>query len=263
MSLMKNIHTLVCCSLLVASALAGCEKDLPINQNPESRMAFVYERMKDTLVTRSFAFYNDDVMFDTVWLDFMLLGVPADHERPIAFRQLPTGQHDAVPGVHYVPFDDPGLAGFYKLPANALSVTVPFVFKRDASLKEDDYRLKITFEANEAFVISIKERATRTILISDQLVKPNRWDGLMDYFFGKYGKEKHRFLAQTFGGKWDDEYLDKEIHANAYSDQVLIMNMVRRAYEALATLNAQRAAAKGAPDPLKEADGTIVEFPEI
>ncbi len=246
---------------LACTFFASCEKDLPINSDPESRLAFVYEYTEDSVVTSTFAYYSEDVVYDTVWLDITLYGMPVDYERPIALEQVMTGQNDAVSGVHYVPFDDPDLvANYYVFPANALSSKIPFVVKRDPSLKTADYKLKITFKPNEAFGYSVKERSTRSILIADQLVKPNNWDYSINYFFGDYGKEKHRFLSQVFEANWDEEYIENEILSHM-SDQIVIMGMVRKAGQALADLNAEREAA--GLEPLKEEDGTVVTIPNM
>ena len=116
-----------------------------------------------------------------------------------------------------------------------------------------------TFKPNEYFGQSVKERASRSVLIADQLVRPNNWDGTMEWFFGEYGTEKHFFLIQTFGGNWDDAYIEEEILAYYYTDQMVLMGMARRAGEALSELNAEREA--NGLGLLKEADGTVVEIP--
>ncbi len=257
---MKRMYdTLLAGMLLAAPLFVSCEKDLSINPNPESRMAFVYKNTEDSLVSNSFAYYEDDVVIDTVWLDVMLYGTLEDYDRPIALEQVTTGENDAVPGKHYVAFDDAQLATYYKLPANQLETKLPIVLLRDASLKEENYTLKITFKPNEYFGQSVKERASRSVLIADQLVRPNNWDGTMEWFFGEYGTEKHFFLIQTFGGNWDDAYIEEEILAYYYTDQMVLMGMARRAGEALSELNAEREA--NGLGLLKEADGTVVEIP--
>lgn len=257
---MKKIYVLLMGISLIGTLFVSCEQDLPINQNPESRMAFVYDNLEDSVVTSSFAYYEDDIVIDTVWFDVMLYGMPVDYDRPIALEQVKTGQNDAVAGTHYVPFDDVELASkYYILPANALKATLPIILKRDASLKTDNYNLKITFKPNDAFMASVKERSSRGIIIADQLVKPNSWNYVMDYFFGDYGKEKHFFLIQTFGGNWDDEYIEKEILSYYTTDQMVIMGKARRAGEELAKLNAERET--NGEGQLKEKDGTVVEFP--
>lgn len=81
----------------------------------------------------------------------------------------------------------------------------------------------------------------------------------MEWFFGEYGTEKHFFLIQTFGGNWDDAYIEEEILAYYYTDQMVLMGMARRAGEALSELNAEREA--NGLGLLKEADGTVVEIP--
>lgn len=90
---MKRIYdTLLAGMLLAAPLFVSCEKDLSINPNPESRMAFVYKYTEDSLVSNSFAYYEDDVVIDTVWLDVMLYGTLEDYDRPIALEQVTTGE---------------------------------------------------------------------------------------------------------------------------------------------------------------------------
>lgn len=257
---MKKIYMLLAGIPLLGILLASCEKDLSINSNPESRIAFVYEDAEDSLVSCTFAYYEDDVVIDTVWLEVMLYGMPTDYDRLISLEQIMTGNNDAVSGTHYVPFDDNELMSkFYKLPANALKTQIPVVLKRDPSLKNEDFMLKIGIKPNDTFVYSVKERNSRVLLLADQLIKPNNWDATVEWFFGEYGKEKHFFLIQVFGGEWNEEYIENEILSYYYTDQTVLMGMARKAGEELAKLNAEREA--NGEGLLKEADGTVVEIP--
>lgn len=217
---MKRIYALIMGMCMLLPMFTACEKDLPIYDNSQCWLKFSYSRDADSLISYSFAYGASDVMIDTVKVKIQLMGNIAEYDRPIALEQIMTGDNDAVSGEHYVPFDDPELTQkYYFLPKNATIAEIPIVLKRSASLKNANYNLKFTIKNNDVFAVGSKERSTRSILIADQLVKPNGWNGTIDYFFGKYSQAKHKFMIDTTGDRWDDDYFSNELYIYVSGDQ--------------------------------------------
>lgn len=254
---MKNIYKFLLGLCTVFPALTSCEKDLPVYNNEACGLMFEYKYERDSVFGYSFAFGPSDVTIDTVFMKVSLLGNVTDYDRPIALQQVLTGKNDARPGEHYVPFDDPSLASKYILPAKATSATIPVVFKRDATLKSADYILKLTFKPNEAFTFAAKERAYRTLTVSDQLLMPNNWRLYCQHFFGRYGKVKHQFMIDVTGFRWDNEYVDNEVKRYLSSDQNVLFGLQYKLRDAVKQYNATH------KEPLwegEEYDNALVKF---
>ncbi len=153
--------------LLVAPFFIACEKDLPVYENQECWLKFEYRYWRDTLSNKSFAYH--EMPTDTVWVKVQLMGFPADHDRIIPLKQVPVGDHDAVSGEHYVPFDDTELLQkYYFIPKGEVMREVPIVLKRASSLDAADYTLRLTIGENEFFSAGSKESLSKRIVISNE-----------------------------------------------------------------------------------------------
>lgn len=252
---MKNICKTMLSMGLAVFLFTGCENDLPVYEGGESWLKFEYEYTRDSIINYSFAYGHSSVQIDTVELELQLMGEVKDYDRPFTLKQVPAGGLDAVAGEHYVPFDNQELVSAYVLPANATKVTVPVVLKRDPSLKENPYTLRLTIGETGEFACGSKERAYRTIVIADELTKPNGWDNL-EHFFGTWGKVKHQFMIDVSGNKWDEEYVQGLVDI-MYTDQGYLFYWNDIFRQALKKYNAN-------PDndpPLREAGGGSVTFP--
>lgn len=259
--------------LLLTAMLGSCEKDLPLYDEQVSRINFYYPNVTtetmDSTLTRtaySFVFDAEDVKADTVWLEVETMGFVADHDRAVKLVQVDTTANNAVPGKHYVAFDDPSLAAYYQIPAGMARAKLPVVLLRDASLKDTSVVLKIQLAANENFQPGYPVYQTRVITFSDRLSEPSAWSKPRYYdpnypewgtytlsvYFGAYGPVKHRFLIETTGKKWDNDYLEELING----DSNYLNYLIDELQKTLDTLNAKRQA-QGL-DVLKEADGTPV-----
>lgn len=251
---MKNICKTMLGMGLAVSLFTGCENDLPVYEGGESWLKFEYEYTRDSIINYSFAYGHSSVQIDTVELELQLMGEVKDYDRPFTLKQVPAGGLDAVAGEHYVPFDDKDLVSAYVLPANATKVTVPVVLKRDPSLKEDNYTLRLTIGETGEFACGSKERAYRTIVIADELIRPNNWNGHIDYFFGTWGKAKHQFMIDVSGNKWDEEYVQGLLDI-MFTDQGYVFYWLDFFKQALAEYNATH------DTPLCEEGGEPVTFP--
>ena len=55
------------------------------------------------------------------------MGFLSDQNRPVRLEQVSTGEDDAIPGVHYVSFDDPDFTRLCFVPANQNRTQVPVI----------------------------------------------------------------------------------------------------------------------------------------
>ncbi|MDR2130057.1 MAG: DUF4843 domain-containing protein [Odoribacteraceae bacterium] len=243
----------------------SCEKELEV-YHAGAGLNFYYATPGDTLVSYSFVYGPATTTRDTVWLEVETIGRLSNTERPVVIEQLLTGTGDALPGVHYVPFDDASLRAAYTVPARQARARVPVILKRDASLQAQQVTLLARVAPTGEFPLINPGRNRVKILFSDQIEKPASWNESAYLFpFGVYGPAKHRFMIEQTGEKWDDAYfnnvlgLTKEApyynqnYDNAYCDY--LVGVLRRALQAH---NAERQA-RG-EDVLKEADDTPVSF---
>lgn len=254
-------------SLLATLFVTSCEKDLPLYDDQQARLNFRYTtpgstvtNLGDSIVGYSFV-YNSHLTQDTVWLQLRTSGFLSSVDRPFELKQVETGENDAVPGVHYVSFDDPEYKQKYLVvKADSIDVTVPVILLKDASLNDATYSLRIEVKDNEYFKSGYKELKYKRINFTNQLVKPTYWNFLMNYYMGSYGKVKHQFMIDNTKYKWDDDYLKSIGVHNSSVDQTFLIYIGNKLYKLLNELNAQRAA-QGLPD-LQEEDGTFVTFPQ-
>lgn len=232
--------------------LFSCEKDLPVYENSDCYLKFVYESDADSVVNYSFAYGDEQI--DTIWLKVRIMGFTADYDRPVCLRQILTGKDDAPANERYVPFDDEQLsAAFYKIPSGEMEAELPVVLKRAPEADTVEYVLKVAFQENNAFKYGSKENSYKKILISNQLVKPTGWDTYCSYYFGDWGKRKHEFMIDVTGEKWDNEYVS-EVWITYFQNDMNYCNYIRSLLvEALDNYEAEYGV-------LREDDGTPVSF---
>lgn len=250
---MKKIYKIILGVLMLSPMFVSCEKDLPVFSSNDAGLKFYFEKSADTLVSYSFA-YGVETEY-AMMIKVNLMGMPVDYDRPIELQQIMTGENDAVPGEHYVAFDDPSLKEKYIMPKNATTVEIPVMLKRGASLKQKDANLKFTFKLNDVFSYTAKETSTRQIRIADQLVKPKGWDSYVKHFLGIYSKSKHQFLIENTSFKWDDEFVSGEWAGYVDSDQgycFYLNGVIREKYDAY----------KAEHGELMDDNGNPIEFPQ-
>lgn len=273
--IMKKIQWILC-AVLAIGALSGCEKDLQLYDTDTCWLNFYYDienrsKFEDRFArdAYSFVYGEDDRTRDTLWYEIQAMGFVYDHDRQIAIEQVTSDGNQAVPGKHYVAFDDPSLSGLYVMPAHQSRTKIPVVVLRDASLKQQTVTLKFVIKANDSFIPGYEEYNARYLTITDMLSEPSKWSyayplpGWTGYYnslsdwFGTYGVVKHQFLIEKTGKKWDDEYIDSLL--DGVSSFTYLNYYAAKLKGLLAEENAQRQA-QGL-DVLKESDGTVVEIP--
>lgn len=215
--IMKYLNLLYAAGLLFLAT--ACEKEIPKYSETDCRLNFYFgddlttANVQESMKKGSHSFKLNSAegqMRDTVWLEVVTMGKLSAQNRPVALEQIElTDTLNAVPGKHYVAFDDASLADLYRIPANEARVKLPIVVLRDPSLKEGDVALRITFRDNGYFQSGYPEFSIYTLTISDSLTRPDFWDKAdLDYNFGTYSPEKHALMIKWTQKPWDDEYIE-------------------------------------------------------
>ena len=253
-------------------ALSACEKDLPVYETEGAWLNFVYydyngdqvtatENVEETMCESHYSFVlqsatkGEEIQQDTFWIEVSTMGFLSDQNRTVELQQIATGENDAVPGVHYVAFNDPQLLAKSYVPAGQNATRVPIVVMRDASLADHDVTLQFTFKDNGIFKPGYEAFATHTLYISDKLAKPGLWDTYYcDYNFGTYTPAKHELMIEWTGNAWDDAYLEELFGGDSGYVTYLGQWFQRKLAEENAAREAQGL------DIYREPDGSPVSF---
>lgn len=200
-------------------------------------------------ISHSFFSLPDDQMRDTAWVDIRTIGLPADYPRPVKIVQTNIGEKDAaIPGKHYVAFDDESIRESMVVAPGNMRQMLPVILLRDPSLNSERVRIEMRIEENEYFKVGIDTLSRFMVSTTAEPQKPAIWDSYWLYTFGKWGARKMWLIMRYTGF---DEFEQRP------SENALAQYLKGMATEALEKYNAD----ENNPDrPLKEADGTIVEF---
>jgi hypothetical protein len=261
------------CLYIVAIATLGvavsCEKDMP-TWSGSDRINFETAILNDTIRSYSFLFEPDEVEQYTLWITVCTEGAVCDYERTVTVKQVPPtdNNEDAVPGVHYVAFDDPQLKVQYVIPSGAAGARLPIVLLRNPSLQTSERTLRIVLEGNEYFLLSTdKNKLHRTIVFADKYTIPKPWGeaGDVPTYFGAYGDAKYAFMIEaTHRELFDERWFEEQFRWYDYPDLGMVgWFVVDSAYMRYlqSWLQAQldeRNAGEG--EDLKEKDDTVVNF---
>lgn len=207
----------------VSPFLSSCEKDLDTYHDDQARLNFnnVANNEKVNTLNYSFVYHGSTTMQDTVWVNVSTMGFLSDSDRQVALKQVATGENDAVPGIDYVPFDDPSLQSFYVVKAKANSVRLPIVVKRTDEMKTTEKTLRVTFADNGVFQPGYETDAYCTIMISDILTKPDAWDSnYLYYYVCTWTRGIHQFLIDQTGDPWDDAFINSVVGDAGYLNYI-------------------------------------------
>jgi hypothetical protein len=240
--------------LILSALLLGSCQEKVVNKFESDNSLFFFRGSSNSkglaqIDSLSYSFFlAGSAVEDTTWLDVYLTGFPSDRDRTIPLVQTNAGQPGAaVEGIHYVPFNDPGMVSKLILPANKVWVSIPIVIKRTSEMDTQEFRLDMSITSNEFFVTGIKDRTDYTLKITALAVKPALWDNLNSFLsiFGTWGQVKMRFIIDYVG----------------YSEFDVIPNVDYRTYLRLKA-KAKLAEYEAVNGPLYELDGvTRVIFP--
>lgn len=245
---------------VVVFTMASCKKDQYYLYNDIARIQFgpdislIYNAnsaLADTL--KPFTFYYDtpDVTQDTVFFDIYAIGGISKTDRTYTLQQeqLPN-TNNAVPGKHYVAFDDPKVSKLYVIKAGTVHAKVPVILLRDASLKTTTPILKLNVIADGSFQLGEKKNLWRKVQMTDRLSRPAAWsDSYSTYYYGAYSVVKHAFMIDITGKKWDQTFMSTV----ALDEQAYYLTVIKTAL-----INYNNA---HPGNPLKDENGQLIIFP--
>jgi hypothetical protein len=195
--------------------LACREEEVPLYTEAADRLSFYYPKYVEGLEVDStqrytFVYEPRETEEDTMWVEVATSGFVTDYPRPVTLRQLESDPPRAVPGTHYVPFDDPRAASLLVIPAGATRAKLPVIVLRGASLIEAEHTLRVAIVENEYFKPGFRESREKLLTVSDILIRPSTWDPYIDQLFTTYGTETHRFMIDVAppGVIIDDSFFD-------------------------------------------------------
>lgn len=175
-------------------------------------------------------FYYEDretVSRDTVYLSVAIIGGSIPEEYSIALRQIPEYDvkyvydnkgnlvdsvktekpNKAEAGVHYVAMDSEEMKPLLIAKPGSTSAAIPVILLRDESLRTREFRLCLELVATSDFQLGERNALSRTIVVTDKLSKPKRWDDVEQYFWGAYSERKHEFITEVVQETVDDNFI--------------------------------------------------------
>ena len=245
----------------------SCEEKIPTWSGEDRVNIFLLTGLPtqpDTTQYFTFVFETPETTQHIIYVRINTEGMIRDYPRAVTLGQMSSGgDNDAVPGVHYVAFDDPQVKDLYVIPAGAQTTLFPIVLLRDPSLKESTKTLRIEIRPNEHFQRSATRGwSHRQLVFSDRLYKPRAWDepGEVTTYFGVYGQAKHLFMITVGEQPFNDNWFNNNFVWNTAEElwkarDASHMNLLSNWLQLRLT---ERNLREG--DDLKEADGTVVTF---
>lgn len=210
---------------LSASWLTGCQEAEYLLFNDIARV----QMDEEDEIRTSFYYTDASINRDTVYLTVNTIGDPEDRVRHIAMEQiseydveykydekgnlidsvLTEKPNKAVPGVHYVPMDDPEMlpVGHPAQCRNSGDTGHP---ASGHHLAKDEYRLCLRLKVTEDFLLGENTELSGTIIFSDRLSKPGFWNSSVErYYFGTYSTRKHEFMIEVMQTEIDDAWWNR------------------------------------------------------
>lgn len=252
---MKQLLIYISCIFFI-TILCNCQEKEIERYKDDPRLYFSREKWSENYSNQgdstehSFFTLPDDQLRDTVWVDIRTMGLPTDFPRPFRIVQTNAKQADAaIPGKHYVAFDDESIRDLMMIPAGKVQHFMPVIVLRDPSLDTCRVRIEMEVEANDYFKVGLTSLSRFMVSTTSEVQEPKLWESFWQYYYGDWGPRKMWFLIRYVG------ISDFEKYPN---DDAMILYLPAAAYGALEKYNAD----ENNPDrPLQEADGTLVEFP--
>lgn len=236
---MKKIFFYISILLAVAS---GCKKGEYLMYSDGARV-----QLNDTATINSTFYYDAPaVVKDTIYIRVNTIGGITAADRPVKLQQIPEYDYSyvrdpvtnqitdtiatekpfkAVPGIHYVALDDKSLESRMVIRANRAFDSIPVILLRDATLKDNSYRLRLKVMANTEFTTGEKNATEVTIVFSDKLERFFSWrvDTYTAEAFswlGKYSTAKHQFMIDVLKENIDEAWYQASKLSGSLRDDV-------------------------------------------
>lgn len=259
---MNNYKSILFMLSVCTIIFISCAKDEYYIFNDEARIQFgppivprgtTVSEYQDTLKGATFYYDAENITRDTIYFDIYTIGKLSKTDRSYKIEQINLPNVDnAIPGKHYVAFDDPSLTNAYSINADSVHAKVPIVILRDPELKTKTINLGFQIVENNDFKLGENSKLWRKLQITDRLNKPNNWTTtISQYYFGAYSVRKHQFMIETTQERWDDNFFSE-----VYSAIDLINYYKSFLGTALIDYNNAHPG-----NPLKDENGELITFP--
>ncbi|SMO38795.1 DUF4843 domain-containing protein [Solitalea koreensis] len=203
---------------LALLALASCKEDAPFLFNDVATLQFgpplsaIYQSGANAAgANRSYTFFykSPDTRQDTVFFDIYAIGGPSLKDRSFKLKQVQVdGVNNAIPGTHYIAFDNPDVSKNFVIKAGQVHSLVPVILLRDISLKTADAVLKFNIIENENFKLGETDYLWRRLDFTDRINKPAAWSATYQTtYYGTYSTVKHKFMMDSTGELWDQAFM--------------------------------------------------------
>ncbi|RPD39620.1 DUF4843 domain-containing protein [Chitinophaga barathri] len=199
---MKLHHIAILFALL---GLAACSQDERLVYQEDPRVYFSKFSTNPDSTDYSFAVKDASLLQDTVWLTMRVMGSAAVKDREIRLRVSDTSK--AREGYHFN-------FGPLVMPANAFEARLPVILYRKPGLRDSVLTIDLAVEESKDFKPGYNDRPTTSspidrlhykISVTDQLLKPARWDVSLAASFGTYSQVKFRFMIlETGKTNWNE-----------------------------------------------------------
>lgn len=241
---MKKKKLYIVLAYLLPVFLTGCEEEKVASYVGTERLYFSGDS-----VAQSFFILPDEQMRDTVWVSILTMGYSRKQDRPIRLVQANAGEPGAaVAGKHFLAFDSEEMQARMSIQADSVRRRFPVVLLRDESLNDSQVRLVLKLEENDYFQLGMENKTQFLLKATAQPECPASWY-IWQYYLGDWGPVKMWFLMRYVGITEFDPIP---------GDNNYITAMQIYAAKILDEYNSNEAN----PDrPLREADGTLVDFP--
>lgn len=193
---MKKIKTFKDVSFIIMLfAFIGCTHDRQLMYKDDPRIYFVQGRA----VEYNFSTKEASFTTDTFYIPLRIMGTSKNTER--SFSVVIDDSSTAKKGYH---FD----FGAQVVAADSFSRNLPVYVYRRSGLKDSVVNAYLTIGETADFkpgysdkylTIDSLNKLHYKITLSDQLLKPSRWDTYWVNYFGDYSKTKFLFLIQSTG----------------------------------------------------------------
>lgn len=216
-SIFKNytIRYALCLIGILTIGITSCNKDLVYENKPGIYIDKEKLVSSKDSIAYSFAEKASTRTLDTIYLPVKISGEVSNTERNVPMMANAT-KTNAIAGTHYQILQT-------VLKANESTALVGIVLKKTPDLKSQQVRIYLEIVPNTDFPLVITNTKTNNtyngepsskynpgylIKLSDQLLKPDTWDGSgswFKYYFGTYSAVKFKFIIDITGRTvWGD-----------------------------------------------------------
>jgi hypothetical protein len=199
--MMKRSHITILFALL---CLMACSQDERLMYQEDPRVYFSKFVTNPDSTDYSFAVKEAGLMQDTVWVTMRIMGSAMGKDREIRLSVSDTSK--AKQGYHFN-------FGPLVMPANAFETRIPVILYRKPGLKDSLLTIDLAVEGSADFKPGYNDlppsaaldRLHYKISVTDQLLKPARWDNSLASSFGTYSQVKFRFMIiETGKTNWNE-----------------------------------------------------------